>query len=65
MQTFHKLFSGKPSSSSMSAELNAQIITVNPTRLQHHTHLWSILGFIYLIAATYCLNLIDLSLIDI
>ncbi|KAK3554266.1 hypothetical protein QTP70_020128 [Hemibagrus guttatus] len=27
MQTFHKLFSGKPSSSSMSGELNAQIIT--------------------------------------
>ncbi|GAA6107350.1 RRP12-like protein [Tachysurus ichikawai] len=27
MQAFHKLFSGRPSSSSMSAELNAQIIT--------------------------------------
>ena len=40
MQAFHKLFTGKPNPSTMSAELNAQIITVRPsnTAPHHSTH---------------------------
>lgn len=35
MQAFHRLFSGKPNASTLSAELNAQIITVR-FRIQVH-----------------------------
>lgn len=38
MQAFHKLFISKPSPSSMSAELNAQIITVS-VRIDKHMHM--------------------------
>ena len=42
MQAFHKLFNGKPNPTTMSAELNAQIITVRhnhttPHHLKHNT----------------------------
>lgn len=38
MQAFHKLFISKPSPSSMSAELNAQIITVS-VRIDKRIHM--------------------------
>lgn len=57
MQAFHKLFSGKPNPSSMSAELNAQIITVSLTHMQPHTRWYSSRALLYLFNATYCFNL--------
>ncbi|KAL6487209.1 hypothetical protein MHYP_G00038350 [Metynnis hypsauchen] len=46
MQTFHKLFSSKPSSSTLSAELNAQIITALYDYIPSENDLRPLLGWL-------------------